>query len=316
MMFSASKTRQRWQGVVIPLVVIFGENQSPDLEATGRHVRWIMDSGAGHGNAVFLVATGGGDFSAMNLAERKAVIQVTAEVVDGRAPLIAGAQSTDIRETIAICQFCEDVGVEAVQISGPYYYAGRPDDVLVWHQTVARHTQIGFGLYNNWYNRGGYDMPLDLIEQLIEIPNTVGIKWCAPDPAVFYAGMQRFISRVAMVDNSLQMPLKTHIMGCRAFVSLVPNFYPEFAWGFWELLERGHYVEAQEKWDSFMLPFAALCGQIRRRTNGDGILMRAGMRAMGLPAGPSPLPSCDDAITPDILEGFRKLVRNQHTGGS
>ena len=125
-MFSPEETRQRWQGVVIPLVVIFGEDLSLDLEATARHVEWIMGKGAGHGNSVFLVATGGGDFSAMTLAERKEVIRVTAEVVDGRASLIAGAQSTDIRDTIAICQFCEDVGVEAVQISGPYYYAGRP----------------------------------------------------------------------------------------------------------------------------------------------------------------------------------------------
>ena len=308
-MFSADETRQRWQGVVIPLVVIFREDQSPDLDATARHVQWIMGRGAGPDNTVFLVATGGGDFSAMTLQERKDVIRVTAEVVDGRAPLIAGAQSTNIRDTITICQFCEDAGVEAVQISGPYYYAGRPDDVLAWHQAVASETRVGFGLYNNWYNRGGYNMPLELVEQLIEIPNTVGIKWCAPDPAVFYAGMERFMPHVAMVDNSLQMPLKTHIMGCRAFVSLVPNFLPEYMWAFWELLEEGAYVEAQEKWDKVMLPFAALCGQIRRHTNGDGILMRAGIRAIGLPVGHSPLPSRDDAITPDILEGFRKLIQ-------
>ena len=312
-MYSPQETRERWRGVVIPLVVIFKDDMSPDLTATAEHVGWIMERGARQGNTVFLVATGGGDFSAMNVAERKDVIRVTAEVVAGRVPLIAGAQATDIRETIELCQFCETIGVEAVQLSGAYYYAGRPDDVLRWHQTVARHTDVGFGLYNNWYNRGGYDMPLDLIDQLIEIPNTVGIKWCAPDPAVFYAGVERFTSRVAMVDNSLQMPLKTHLMGCRAFVSLVPNFCPEYMWDFWALMEEGRYAEAREKWDAFMLPFAALCRQIRAGTNGDGILMRAGMRAAGRHAGPSPLPSRDDAITPAVVAGFRELLAR--TGG-
>ena len=307
-MFSPNETRKRWRGVVIPLVAIFDEELSPDLDATANHVHWIMDKGARQSNTVFLVATGGGDFSAMNAAERKDVIRVTAEAVAGRVPLIAGAQSTNIRETIEICQFCEDVGVEAVQLSGPYYYDGRPNDVLAWHQTIARHTNVGFGLYNNWYNRGGYNMSLDLVEQLIEIPNTVGIKWCAPEPQVFYTGMQRFMPRVAMVDNSLQMPLRTHMMGCRAFVSLAPNFCPEYMWAFWELMEERRYAEAREKWDAIMLPFAELCGQIRMATNGDGILMRAGMRAAGLPAGRSPLPSRDEAVTPEIQEGFRQLL--------
>jgi hypothetical protein len=46
-------------------------------------------------------------------------------------PILIGVQNTDIRDTIELCQLGDDVGVDAVQISGPYYYDGRWDDVVV-----------------------------------------------------------------------------------------------------------------------------------------------------------------------------------------
>ena len=305
-MLTAEEARERWRGVAIPLVTFFAEDRTLDLEATANHVRSIMNKGAQQGNSVFLTATAGGDFSSMSLAERKQVIQTTADVVAGRVPLIAGAQSTDIRETIEICQHCDELGVDAVQISGPYYYDGKPGDVVAWFEEVARHTTVGFALYNNWYT--GYNMPLDLIERLLDIPNSIGMKWSAPDIVTFDKGMQRFLTRLAMVDNSLQMPLKTHMMGCRAFINMAPNFYPEYIWNVWDLMEQGRYLEAREKWDALMVPYTALTGRILQVTNGDGILIRAAMRAAGLSAGYSRLPSRDEAVTPEINQGFRELL--------
>jgi dihydrodipicolinate synthase/N-acetylneuraminate lyase len=309
-MLTPSEARDRWRGVAVPLATFFAQDRSLDLDATAAHVRWLMDKGARQGNTVFLTATAGGDFSSMNLRERMDVIRTTVDVVAGRVPLIAGAQSTDVRETIEICQLCEDLGVDAVQISGPYYYDGRPGDVLAWMEEVARHTKVGFALYNNWYT--GYNMPLDLVERLLDIPNSVGMKWSAPDSQTFDDGMQRFMDRVAMVDNSLQMPLKTHMMGCRAFINMVPNFFPEVVWSFWELMEQGRYPEARIKWDALMVPYTRLTGQIRAITNGDGILIRAAMRAAGIPAGTSRLPSRDDAITPEIHDGLCEFLAEVH----
>jgi hypothetical protein len=73
-------------------------------------------------------------------------------------------------------------------------------------------------------------------------------------------------------------------------------------------MEQGSYLEAREKWDALMVPYTALTAQILQVTNGDGILIRAAMRAAGLPAGYSRLPSRDEAITPEIYEGFRTLL--------
>src|SRR5262249_54381200 len=158
-MLTRDEAIARWQGVLAPLVTPFAADGSVDVAALQSNVARLLDRGARLGNTVFLAAGSGGDFPMMNLEERKQTIAAIAEVVAGRVPIIAGAQSLDIRETVALCQHCEDLGIDGVQISGPFYYDGRPDDVVAWMEEVARHTRIGFAVYNNWYT--GDDMPLD-----------------------------------------------------------------------------------------------------------------------------------------------------------
>src|SRR6266849_2758826 len=125
-MITAEQVHSRWRGVVAPLVTPFKQDGSLDLDALRTNVQWLLDRGARQGNTIFLVGGSGGDFTTMNLEERKQVIRTVAELTAARVPTIAGAQSLDIRECIAICQLCEDLGVGAVQMSGPYYYDGRP----------------------------------------------------------------------------------------------------------------------------------------------------------------------------------------------
>jgi 4-hydroxy-tetrahydrodipicolinate synthase/2-dehydro-3-deoxy-phosphogluconate/2-dehydro-3-deoxy-6-phosphogalactonate aldolase len=116
------EAQQRWRGVVVPLPTIFGADGALDLETTGDHVRWILECGAHQGNTLFLAGGSGGDFPMLSHDERKQVNRRIAEVTAEAVPILIGVQSTDIRATIELCQLGEDLGVDAAQISGPYYY--------------------------------------------------------------------------------------------------------------------------------------------------------------------------------------------------
>lgn len=306
-MITKKEAKARWRGVLIPLVTPFKENGDVDLDALRENVAWILEQGAELGNSIFLAAGSGGDFTVMNLEERKQVISAVAETVDGQAPIIAGAQSCDIRDCIAIGQLCADLGVDAIQISGPFYYDVRTDDLIAWHEEVARQADIAFGIYNHWYSGTKYDMPLEMAERLLEIPNSVGVKWASPDINKFYEGLRRFCPRVAVVDNTLRV-VESHMRGCRAFVSHVPNYYPQFCWEVWDLVEDGQYAEAQEVYDAFMVPYAGLVGQIAQETAAEGVFVRPFMEAVGLNGGRSRLPSRDEVVTPAIKQGIRDLL--------
>jgi dihydrodipicolinate synthase/N-acetylneuraminate lyase len=289
-MITKALARERWRGVVVPVVTPFREDGALNLEALAENVRWLLDRGAQHGNTILLAAGSGGDFTSMTIEERKQVIRTIAESAAGRVPVIAGAQSVDIRDCLAICNFCEKLPIDAVQISGPFYYDGRSGDVLDWMKALAENTSIGFALYNNWYT--GYDMPFDLIDELLQIPNSIGI---------------RFGKQAAVVDNTLTA-IPGHLAGCGAFVSHFPNFWPEFPWRLWDLMESGEYREANAEFNRVMVPYLAITKLIAQQTAGEGVFVRPAMQLVGLTGGHSRLPSRDNIVTSEIRLAFHRFL--------
>ena len=306
-MLTVEEAKEKFQGVVVPLATIFNRDDSLDLGGLASNVQWLIDQGARQGNTVLLAAGSGGDFTVMSTEERKQVIKTVAEVSAGRLPIFAGVQSTDIRTTIELCQLCEEVGVDAAQISGAYYYDGKPGDVLAWHEEVARHTQVAFAAYSHWYSGSKYDLPIELVERILDIPNTVAVKWGSPSADNYYRGILSFLPRAAVIDNTLQ-GVWGHTLGCRAWISHVLNFFPQLPWRVWDLMEEGRYQEAQRVYDEFMVPYSDLVGKVAQSTAGEGVFVRPGLDAAGLTAGHSRLPSRDEAVTPEVREGFRKLL--------
>jgi 4-hydroxy-tetrahydrodipicolinate synthase len=296
---------ERWRGVLVPIVTPFTATGALDLPSLRTNVEWLIQRGARLGNTVLIAAGSGGDFTSMNLEERKSVITAIAEATDGRVPIIAGVQSLDVRDTIDLCRHAEALGLDGVQISGPFYYDGRPDDVVAWFDAVARQAQIAFAIYNNWYT--GYDMPLDLIDRLFEMPHSVGVKWASPNIDVFQTGVRRYLPKGAVVNNTFNTVLG-HMLGSRCFVSHWANFYPEFCWRIWDLMEAGDYGTAQREFDRAMVPYQELVGRIARLTAGEGVFVRPLMAQMGLCGGYSRLPSRDEVVTDELRSEFRTLL--------
>lgn len=306
-MITPQEAKERWQGTFAPLVTVFNKDGSLNIQALQRNTQWLMDKGARTGNTVMMAVGSGGDFTSMTVEQRKQAIGAITEVVAGRAPVMAGAQSVNVQDCIEICQFCEDAGVDAVQISGPFYYDGRWGDVVAWMKQIARHTDIGFLIYNNWYT--GYNMPIELIEELLDIPNSVGVKWGCPDVYNFMEGLRRFVPRAATFDNNF-LPVLSHMYGSRCFISFQPNFCPEHSWLVWDLLQAGKYAEAQKEWDRFTVPFLKLRSAIVSQTGAEGVQLRPFLQLAGLEPGVSPLPSRDEVITPELREEFKRVYED------
>jgi len=304
---TVEQAKERFQGVVIPLTTIFAEDGSLDVDATQENFQWIVDQGAKQGNTVFLAAGSGGDFTTMSTDERKAVIRAAAEVSGGKIPTIAGVQSTDIRVTIELCQFGEEVGIDLAQISNSYYYDCKEEDVVAWHEEVARNTDLAFAAYSHWYSGSKYDVPAALIGRLLDIPNTIALKWASPSVDNWYAGITSYQDRAAVIDNGF-LPVLGNRLGAVGWISHVPNYYPHHAWMVHDLMTQGRHDEAQIAYDEFNVPYGKLLDAIGSQTAGEGVFVRPGLAAAGRHVGISRLPSRDSVVTPEIQEAFRRLI--------
>ncbi len=306
-MITIERAKERLQGVCIPLATIFKEDGSLDVDTTRANAQWIIDQGAREGNTIFIACGSGGDFSVQTTEERKQAISAVAEASAGRIPIIASVQDTDIRQTIELCQHCEEVGVEFVQMSSAYYYDVLPGDIVNWVKECAKHTDVGFAAYSHHYSGSKYDMTMDVADQLLDIPNTVAVKWGSPNIGNYLEGFRRFVPRAAVVNNG-PLTIYGHVLGCNAWVSHVPNFFPQHSWHVWDLMKAGDYVEAQRVYDEFMLPYSRMRGQVSRETAGEGIFVKPWMEAAGLVGGPSRLPSRDAVVTAEMRAEISRIL--------
>ncbi|MCC6704460.1 MAG: dihydrodipicolinate synthase family protein, partial [Thermomicrobiales bacterium] len=69
-MLTVDQARERWRGVLAPIVTPFDETGAVDFAALHTNLQWLLDRGARHGNTVILAAGSGGDFPMMSLEER------------------------------------------------------------------------------------------------------------------------------------------------------------------------------------------------------------------------------------------------------
>ena len=306
-MITVAEAKEKMDGVVIPLATIFKEDGSLDADATGENVEWIIDQGATQGNTVFIAVGSGGDFTVMSTEERKQAIKAIADANQGRIPTFASVQSTDIRTTIELCQHCEDVGIDIVQMSSAYYYDVTPGDIIAWVKEVAKHTNVGFAAYSHWYSGSKYDMTMDVAEGILEIPNTVAVKWGSPNIRNYLEGIKYFVPRAAVVNNG-PLAIYGHQLGVKAWVSHIPNFYPQICWKIHELMTARDYEESQRLFDEFNGPYGKLTGRVRATTAGEGVFVKPWMAAAGRPSGPSRLPSRDDVVTDEDSRAIRELL--------
>jgi 4-hydroxy-2-oxoglutarate aldolase len=163
----------RLDGVYPPIPTPFsadGELALPELQA---NLAWWT----GTGLAGVVVLGSNGEYVALSEPEKLEAIRVTRAAVPAKQSVIAGTGAESTRETIRLSCAAAALGVDAVLVVTPHYYRARMDaaSLLAHYVAVADATPVPILLYNVPANTG-IDMSPDIVLQLAEHPNILGIK--------------------------------------------------------------------------------------------------------------------------------------------
>jgi 4-hydroxy-2-oxoglutarate aldolase len=109
--------------------------------------------------------------------ERRDVLKVTREACAPHKVLIAGTGAESAVETLRLTDYAAELGYDAALIRTPFFYQSRmqPENMLAFYRTVADRSPIPVMIYNvPVFTK--YDIPAELVAELAEHPNIVGIK--------------------------------------------------------------------------------------------------------------------------------------------
>ena len=298
------EARDRLQGCYVTIPTMFRDDAdlSVNHDAIRRHVRFLVDGGLTTGNAVLLAGGAAGDFSTMTFDERVAVWQTAIDAAAGQVPIAVGGQTTSTLELKRLSRAAHDVGADYVQVSPPFYHSHTEGDFLDHVLAGAAAADIGLIVYNTYWTSLG--LSSTLVEQLVDVPNVVSLKWSTPDNAMmtFEGIVSRFSKRFSIIDNQMRYVM-SHTLGARSIEIHQANYWPQFAVGLWQTLERGDYARAQHDMIKVCMPFMELWLEIEGYTGGDGHLDKLCMGLVGLPSSRNRPP------TRDIRDRYREQAR-------
>jgi 4-hydroxy-2-oxoglutarate aldolase len=118
-----------------------------------------------------------GEAVALNDEESHDTLRVAAEASAPEKVLIAGVGKDSVKATVEMAEAAARFGYDAVLVRTPTYYARQMSSQAVLHyfRTVADRSPLPVVLYNI-PQCAPYDIPIELIAELAQHPNIIGIK--------------------------------------------------------------------------------------------------------------------------------------------
>ena len=284
------EVKQTLRGPMIPVITNLNDDLSVDHAAITENVRCVVERGITTGHGVLLAAGAGGDFPMLTVAERKAVAETIVKAADGRAPAVVGAQDTNVNTMIEMARWAEQIGAYAIQMAPSFYYASSAEDCLRVFQAVHDATsRVLLMIYNTHWE--GYNMSLDQVARLAELPRCRSLKWSSSEGSgAILRGIARFADQLAVVDNS-GMHVMNHLLGGTGYITHLATVWPEHELEVWRLLEAADYAAAQEKITNINWPWSDFRGKMWNRTGAESPVIKAALELCGRPGGPSRLPN-------------------------
>ena len=229
------------RGFVAPLPTVFDGAGAVDDGLNRDVAEFYIEAGV---NALFLLGSYG-QGPALGVADRERVARVVVDQARGRLPVVVHIGAVDPYTTIELGLHARDLGVDAVAIVGPYYYADRSEEELLRHfEMVDQALQVPILIYNNPRYQG-YPIDPQLMGRLVSVaPRIFGAKLALGtlDDALDFVREIPGFAPFALASVLLKgMPL-----GVRGTVSPPLTLAPELGVSLIGAIDGGRADEARE----------------------------------------------------------------------
>jgi len=114
--------------------------------------------------------------------ERREALKTARESAAPNKVLIAGTGIESASETLRLTEHAAEVGYDAAMVRTPHYYKKQlqPANMLAFYRFVCDRSPLPVIIYN-FPQATGYDIPAEVVIELAEHPNLVGIKESSGD---------------------------------------------------------------------------------------------------------------------------------------
>lgn len=228
------------KGVIIPIVTPLDQAYSIDESALQRLVSFLLDCRV-HG----IFANGSmGAFALLPDARQFRAIEIIADLVGGRVPVLAGASETSTERVLEKIKVIQEMDVESIVVLAPYYYILRQDEIRRFFEKIADTSKKPIILYDN-PRMTNNPIEVETIVHLAQHENIDGLKISTPDVYKWQELLRSDIPRhrfalIAGVEKMMSLPLQ---LGFDGITGGLHNLIPNVAVELYDTIQRGDFAK-------------------------------------------------------------------------
>ena len=280
---SSCMTKPLFCGVCASSITPFRSDGSVAFQQLPAHIDWLIREGA---DALSPLGSSG-EFSSLEVDDRKRVLEAALEANAGRVPMVAGTHHISTKLTVELSRHAEKAGADALLIVPPYYMAPTPSQVMDHYRRVAEAVSIPIILYHN-IPLTGIDLKTEHLVALFSEGAIGGVKMSNPEPDRICELLQATDGRLFVYAGIDTVAFEGLCHGAHGWISGIPSMVPAVAKRFYEAVRvRGDLHEARTLWKQLgplmRLQFSAY------HSKGDGAhwlgVMKAALNMIGPPVG-------------------------------
>ena len=226
-------------GVIPAMITSFNKDESINKEGIRKTINYLISEKV---NGLYITGSTGETFL-MSQDEKKQVIEIIVEEVNGRVPVIAHIGSIGTKITTELGQYAEKIGVDALSALPPFYYGFSNDEIFSYYTDISDTTNLPITIYNISH---AHLMDLDMLKRLAAIKNVKGVKYTAPTHFNFNKIKKEVGENFKIYSGMDEMSLSGLISGADGIIGSFYNLMPEMFIDIYAKVKEGNINEAKK----------------------------------------------------------------------
>ena len=233
--------RPNWHGVYPAACTFFKPDYEIDFEATANHLEMLIQAGV-HG---LIVLGSVGENTALDIAEKLAVMRMSKDVVAGRVPLLTGVAEFTTATAARFATDAEKIGLDGLMVLPAMVYKADRREILTHFREVTQASNLPVMIYNNppAYNA---DCTPEMFLELADEAKIVAIKESSDNPRRITDLRNVCRNRYILFSGVDDLVLESALLGAEGWVSGLVNAFPNENRVLWDLAMAGRWLEARE----------------------------------------------------------------------
>lgn len=231
------------RGVFTPIVTSFDADGKVAHDKMAFNLeRWNQTGLSG-----YIVLGSNGEWVYLNERERAEVLRTARQAIPKEKLMIAGTAHESTVHTIALTEQAAEIGADAAIIVNPHYYKSQMIlPVLAnYYQAVADASPIPVIIYN-LPPATGMDLSADLLAELSQHPNIVGVKDTGGNMPKMGETIRRAAPAFQVLAGSANFFYPSLAMGVTGGILALANLAPEESVALFDLFNAGELEKGRD----------------------------------------------------------------------